>query len=64
VISAEGVSTDESKIESVCTWPQPTNLRELRGFLGLSGYYRKFIHHYAILSQPLTALLKKGVLFV
>jgi hypothetical protein len=64
VISFDGVSTDEFKIESVRNWPTPVNLKELRGFLDLSGYYRKFICHYAIVSQPLTALLKKGALFV
>jgi hypothetical protein len=64
VISASGVSTDDSKIEAIRTCPQPTNLKELHGFLGLSGYYRKFIRHYAIIRQPLTQLLKKGSLFI
>jgi hypothetical protein len=64
VISAAGVSTDASKIESVRNRPRPGNLKELHGFLGLSGYYQKFVRHYAVLSQPLTALLRKGTVFI
>ena len=64
VIFADGVSTDESKIQTIKDWPSPKNLKELRGILGLTGYYRKHIKNYAILSQPLTTLLKKGVPFI
>lgn len=45
VVSAQGVATDPSKIEAVLSWPTPSKVKELRSFLGLSGFYRRFVKH-------------------
>ena len=59
VITAEGVAMDQSKVAAVRSWPQPRSARGLRGFLGLAGYYRRFIQDYGIIAAPLTQLLRK-----
>jgi hypothetical protein len=63
-VSNQGVATDPSKIETIQNWPQPTNIKELRSFLGMTGYYRRFVSQFGLIAKPLTNLLKKGNLFV
>ncbi|KAL5555306.1 hypothetical protein UlMin_037542 [Ulmus minor] len=63
VVSKDGISVDASKIEAVSKWPAPTNVTEIRSFLGLAGYYRRFVEGFSSLSAPLTGLTKKNKKF-
>ena len=63
VISADGVAPQEEKVKSVQEWPIPKNLSDLKGFLGLVGYYRKFIFNFADKAKPLNDLTKKEAEF-
>jgi hypothetical protein len=64
VISGHGVAVDPAKTEAVLDWLPPTSVTEIRSFLDLAGYYRKFIQNFSGIASPLTQLTKKGVPFV
>ena len=61
VISVKGVSVDPKKIEAVVNWKPPKNVSEVRSFLGLAGYYRKFVEGFSKIAAPLTKLTRKDV---
>ena len=59
VVSSKGVHVDDSKINAIKTWPQPTNLQQVRSFLGLADFYRRFVKDFSTIALPLHALSKK-----
>ena len=59
IISDQGVAIDLEKIKAITSWPQLVTVKQLKGFLGPAGYYRKLIKNYSAIAKPLTDLLKK-----
>ena len=58
-MSAEGISVDPIKIEVVVNWKPPQSVTEVRSFLGLAGYYKRFVKRFSVIASPLTKLLRK-----
>ena len=63
IISEQGIVVDLEKIEAIRGWPTPRNVLEVRSFMGLVGYYRRFIIGFSKISHPITSLQKKGTKF-
>jgi len=64
VISDKGVTVDPEKVEAVMGWQRPKSVFEIQSFLGLAGYYRRFVEDFSRLAAPMTRLTRKGVKFV
>ena len=63
IVSIEGIRVDLAKIKAMVRWKQPQNVTEVRSFLGLAGYYRRFVKGFSVIASTLTKLLKKWVKF-
>ena len=59
----DGISMDLEKIKAITDWPRPTSVTEIRSFLGLAGYYRRFVEGFSRIVAPMTKLTQKNVRF-
>ena len=60
VVSAKGVSVIPDKVQTILDWESPKSVKDVRSFLGMAGYYRRFIENFFKIAKPMTELLKKG----
>ena len=59
IVSVEGIAVDPAKVSAVTEWESPKSAKDIRSFLGLAGYYRRFIENFSKIAKPMTELLKK-----
>src|SRR5438105_8061094 len=64
ILSAKGVAVDPSKVQEVLDWKSPTSVTEIRSFLGLAGYYCRFIQDFSKIAKPMMKLLQKEAKFI
>ena len=64
IISKGGIAVDPTKVKDVLEWETPQTVKEVRSFLDLAGYYRRFIENFSKIAKPLTSLLEKNAAFI
>ena len=64
MINKHGIFVDPGKVCTIVEWERPTNVKEVRSFLGMAGYYRRFVEDLSIIAKPMTKLTQKNVKFV